>query len=112
MAYLFPRQCDSILSMSSLDSQSTNAEVWSSYDDSASYEEDQSIGKCRAFITAANILLRRRPSLSTVDGNTQAFDPKPIQDALKVARAWIAANDTRRSSRPSAVSWDTSRVRG
>lgn len=100
--------------MSSLDSQSTNAEVWSSYDDNASYEEDQSAPKCRAFITAATILLRRRPSESIVDGNKQAFDSDVIENALERARSWAAANDTRtvRASRPAAVHWDISRVRG
>lgn len=100
--------------MSSLDSQSTNAEVWSSYDDNASYEEDLSIVKCRAFVTAANILLRRRPSKSSVDGNEQEFDAKVIENALIRARAWAAANETRtpRASRPSSIAWDLSGIRG
>ncbi len=100
--------------MSSLDSQSTNAEVWSSYDDNASYEEDQNIAKCRAFITAATILLRRRPSESIVDGNKQAFDASVIESALERARSWAAANDDRtvRASRPSSMLWDLSRMRG
>lgn len=100
--------------MSSLDSQSTNAEVWSSYDDNASYEEDQSIIKCRAFVTAANILLRRRPTSSSIAGNEQVFDAKVVENALIRARTWAAANETRnpRASRPSSVLWDLSGIRG
>lgn len=100
--------------MSDLNSQSTNEEVWESYDDNVSYEEDQSVTKCRAFITAANILLRRRPDRTVIGGTDIQFNAKAISDQLAFARHWVAnnaANGTRQS-RPSVVHWDISNPRG
>lgn len=47
--------------MSTLDSDSTDTEVWAAYDDNASYLEDASVVKARAFITACTFLMRRLP---------------------------------------------------
>ncbi len=102
--------------MSSLNADSTNEEVWDSYDDNSSFEEDSSVAKARAFITAANILLRRRPLRSVVGSTDMQFDAKSVQDQLAYARQYVANNATSstgtRPSRPAVVSWDLSRLRG
>lgn len=48
--------------MPSLTSASTLAQVEASYDDNASYAEDASVAKAKAFVTACRILLRRLPA--------------------------------------------------
>lgn len=100
--------------MSTLNAESTNEEVWESYDDNASFEEDSSPAKARAFITASNILLRRRPARSVVGGTDIQFDAKAVIDQLAYCRTWLANNATSGTlpSRPSVVHWDMSRVRG
>ena len=101
--------------MSDLNAQSTNEEVWESYDDNVSYEEDSSASKCRAFITAANILLRRRPARSVVGGADIQFDSKAVSDQLAYARSWLANNPGTSAalpSRPAVIHWNLSNVRG
>lgn len=78
--------------MSTLSSTSTDAEVWASYDDNASFEEDGSATKAAAFVTACRILLRRRPVSTSVDGTTVAFDPGAISDEMMRAQKWLASN--------------------
>ena len=77
--------------MSDLSSSSTLAEVQAAYDDNASYEEDSSIAKARAFVTACRLLLRRVPSLMR-DGEKHEIqvDLKNIQAEMQRAQRWIA----------------------
>jgi hypothetical protein len=79
--------------MSSLSSTSTDAQVWASYDDNASYAEDVSVAKAKAFTTAVRILLRRLPAESgTREGNVR-FDLVTLRAELQEARDWLTAND-------------------
>jgi len=78
--------------MSSLSSASTDAEVWSAYDDNASFEEDASPAKAAAFITACRILLRRRPQGMTIEGRQVNFEAGTISAELARARTWLALN--------------------
>jgi len=76
---------------STLTSSSTDAEVWASYDDNASYEEDESRTKAAAFITACRILMRRRPKRLAFDGKGEGeFDEVAIREEVKQARSWLA----------------------
>lgn len=78
--------------MATLSSSSTDQQVWDSYDDNASYEEDGSTSKAAAFITACRILLRRRPRRARSDGEEIEFDANAISQELEQARAWKATN--------------------
>lgn len=78
--------------MSTLSGSSTDAEVWQSYDDNASFEEDGSATKAAAFVTACRILLRRRPNAMAVDGESVAFDGALIARDMERARNWLASN--------------------
>lgn len=81
-----------------LSSTSTLAEVQAAYDDNCSYDLDGSAEKCRQFIQAARILLRRRAE-ETANGTSRTRDDyHKIQGELKKAEAWWAANDTTSSS--------------
>ena len=80
--------------MSTLSSASTDAAVWSAYDDNASFEEDASPAKAAAFITACKILLRRRPQGMNVDGRSVNFEPGTITAEMKRARQWLAVNQS------------------
>jgi hypothetical protein len=76
--------------MSTLTSASTDAQVWAAYDDNASYEEDGSASKCKAFITACRLILRRRPQSFGRSEQSGTFER--ITDELTTARQWLAAN--------------------
>lgn len=76
--------------MSTLTSASTDAQVWAAYDDSASYEEDADAAKCKAFITACRIILRRRPQTFGRAEHSGTFER--VTDEMTAARQWLAAN--------------------
>ena len=78
--------------MSTLSSASTDQQIWDSYDDSASYEEDSSTSKCQSFITACIILLRRRPQRISTNGFAVDFEATVVQEELKRAREWRSMN--------------------
>jgi len=76
-----------------LSSASTDAQVWAAYDDNASYQEDASVTKCKAFITACVIILRRNPRrIGTREEDTE-LNADGIRDELRAARDWLEAND-------------------
>jgi hypothetical protein len=95
--------------MSTLTATSTDAEVWASYDDNASYEEDRSRTKCAAFITACRILLRRRPSRASQRGQEVEFDPKSISDELTAAQRWLNLHPDASQSRTRFASFESFR---
>lgn len=74
----------------SLTSTATDAEIWASYDDNASYEEDSSRTKALAFVTACRILVRRLPMSATRDG--QSISRESLREESEQARKWLAAN--------------------
>lgn len=75
----------------SLNSSSTDAQVWAAFDDNASFEEDGSTLKAQAFVTACRILLRRTPRRFLVDGVSAEFNSDLIQAELDRARRFLAA---------------------
>jgi hypothetical protein len=82
--------------MSTLSGASTLAQVKAAYDDNASYEEDASAAKCRAFVTAGRILLRRVPKRAVHGGRGAGeeieIDPVVLRDEVTEARRWLARN--------------------
>lgn len=95
--------------MATLSSSSTDQQVWDEYDNTAGWEEDSSSSLAKRFITACRILLRRRPTNYTSDGQTVAFDDKAIRDDMDRARKFLDANDS--SSGGSVRYLDTSGIR-
>jgi hypothetical protein len=89
------RMCQSE-DMSTLSGTSTDAEVWDSYDDNASYEEDGSTTKAKAFITACRILRRRRPSSLTREGRSASYES--LAQDIKEAQAWLESATAAASS--------------
>ncbi len=84
--------------MATVDSSSTDAQVEAAYDDNSSYQEDDSVTKARAFITAARILLRRYFSSDTEDNTSRSRRIESIENELERARKWLELNDSTRSS--------------
>jgi hypothetical protein len=81
--------------MSTLSSTSTRAEVLAAYADNASYEEDASIAKAQAFITAVRILLSPKHLVQRVaHGGRSAeeveLDLALLREELKAAQGWLA----------------------
>ena len=80
--------------MSTLTSSSTLAEIQAAYIDNASYAEDGSVAKARAFITACRILLLRLPKRARHGGGGEEIelDPESIRSELKAAQRYVSTN--------------------
>ncbi len=79
--------------MSTLTSSSTLAQIKAAYDDNASYYEDGSVTKAKAFITACRFLLRRIPASASESGQNRVdFDMGLIQKEMADAMEFVAAN--------------------
>jgi hypothetical protein len=79
--------------MSTLSSASTLDQVRNSYADNASYAEDESQAKARAFITACRILLLKLPKRAAHGrGNEVELDPRLIAEEMRRAQAWLASS--------------------
>ncbi|QDU82669.1 hypothetical protein Pla110_44300 [Polystyrenella longa] len=80
--------------MSTLTSASTYAEVIAAYKDNASYAEDNSVTKARAFITACRFLLLMMPGRSA-KGRQQEIEFTQNLQAIKAeqkqASNWMQA---------------------
>ena len=87
-----------------LNGLSTDEEVFAAYDDNASYLEEDSVAKGRAFQTACIILIRRIPTTVQENNSMAQFDPKLIANQLEEVRDWLASNDTARSGSSSRLS--------
>ena len=96
--------------MSSLTSSSTLAEVEAAYDDNASYAEDGSVAKAKAFVTACRILLRRYPAEAGTRESHVRLSPEELRRSVAEAQAWLRANDmTTSAGRVTRVSFENSR---
>jgi hypothetical protein len=91
---------------------STDQEVWKAYDDNASYVEDNSTVKARAFITAVRILLRRTPSGLLKGSNSLSFNVEVLQKQLQDAQVWLEARDAAYEPGPVVTRPDFRRFRG
>lgn len=80
--------------MSTLTSSSTLAQIKAAYVDNASYAEDNSPAKARAFITACRILLLKLPRSAEGPGGGERveLEPRIIQDEANRAHRWLALN--------------------
>ena len=91
--------------MSSLSSTSTLAEVKAAYADNASYLEDGSAAKARAFITACRLLLLMLPKRAVKGGRTsgEEIELDPSQLAGQIAEAQRFLTECNLSAAPPKV---------
>lgn len=90
--------------MSSLSSSSTYEEVKASYYDNASYEEDVSVVKAAAFITACRFLLQQDPKKTGWrEGSSLEWDPEALQREITEAKTWKAAQSVVTSGGPGSI---------
>lgn len=92
--------------MSDLNGSSTTAAVQAAYDANASYAEDNSITKAKAFITACRILLRRTASNMVKGSNQVSLNVPVLQRELEKAQEWFEARDPDANIRPVATRVD------
>lgn len=79
--------------MSTLSSVSTLDQIRDAYADNASYAEDSSVAKARAFVTTCRILLLKLPKRAAHGrGNEVELDPRLIADEMRRAQAWLASS--------------------
>ena len=77
--------------MSSLSSSSTLAQVKAAYADNASYDEDGSVSKAKAFVTACRILLLKMPSVAEQLGHARVEqEMSEIRRQLEAAQSYVA----------------------
>lgn len=80
--------------MSSLTSSSTRTQVLAAYADNASYEEDASIAKAKAFVTAVRLLLSPAMSVKRSAhggrGEEVELDLEVLRQELQDARWWLS----------------------
>jgi len=98
--------------MSTLNGSSTLAQVETSYDDNASYLEDNSTDKAAALITAGRILLRRLPSSSAKGSNALTFRLDLIRQEMMQATEYLLAHDPDRLPGPVVTSPSFAHSRG
>ena len=79
--------------MSTLNSASTLVQIEASYADNASYAEDKSVTKCRAFITACALLLLKYPKRTGTPQADLETSIELIQKEKQRAEAWLEAHD-------------------
>lgn len=77
--------------MSTLTSSSTYAEIVASYKDNASWYEDGSVAKAKAFVTACEFLLLDMPDTMTAAGSV-GFGRNEFERRLNAAKAFVSAN--------------------
>ncbi len=75
--------------MSTITSTSTLGQVQASYVDNASYAEDSSVAKCKAFITACRVLILRLPAQTGTREAQLQLNPDLIQKEMKAAQEWL-----------------------
>jgi hypothetical protein len=78
--------------LSTLTSASTDAQVRAAYDNNASYEEDGSVAKAKAFITACRILVHRLPKRIQKSQDIVDLTVTEVQAELKAARQFVASS--------------------
>ena len=86
-----------------LSSASTFDEIRDSYKDNATYVEDGSVTKAKAFVTACIMLLLELPKQASTRESSLALSPELIKDQMDSANRWLAANDTSADSASSTV---------
>ena len=99
--------------MSTLDSSSTITEVYASYDDNASWEEDGSSTKAAAFITACRFLLRYAEEASRGGAGTnvsQKFNYDTIRAEMNEAKKYVAEQAAGGTSNPNVLHPDWTRL--
>ena len=64
-----------------------------SYVDNASYAEDGSVAKAKAFVTACRILLLKLPAEAGTRESHVRLNPAEISREKHDAEAWVQAND-------------------
>lgn len=84
--------------MATITASSTLKQIRQEYVANASYEEDASESKCKAFITAARALLPMLPVTATGFGGDAMvqFSVTSVQAALEQAKMWLNSRATGR----------------
>lgn len=69
------------------------ADLETALETNADFEETGSVSKAKAFITAANRWLIRRPESASNQSSSMQIGKQFVADLLKRAHAYVAAND-------------------
>lgn len=97
--------------MAEVSSSSTLAQVQASYQDNASYAEDNSVTKAKRFVTACRILIQRQPSNVVKGSNQVSLNLQLLHEELKAAQKWLEARDVDSNAGPLVTRPDFRRFR-
>lgn len=95
--------------MSTLTSDSTDAEVQAAYDDNSGYDVDGSVSACRIFIQACRILYRRLAARASVGQHETQLNNLIEQE--KNAKKWLQAKSAVTAGGSGYIGVDLSRFR-
>ena len=73
-----------------LNSSSTLDQVIDAYSDNASYAEDNSVAKAKAFVTACNILILKLPAEQTNGESTTKISTAELRRLKDEAQKWLS----------------------
>ena len=84
--------------VSTITSTSTIADIEAAYLTNLSYEEDASVSKGKAFVSACRAILAIRPEEAVKGGGGKSgsslrFNVAAVQAQLEACQRWLAAND-------------------
>lgn len=74
----------------SLDAKSTLDEIRAAYANNASYHEDRSGAKARAFITACRLLIQAQPAAVSKGGDSLNLDLRLLADQILEAQRFLS----------------------
>lgn len=77
----------------SLDSKSTLDDVRAAYADNASYSEDGSVAKARAFVTACRLLIQMQPAAASKGGDSLSLDLRLLSEQIADAQRFISQSN-------------------
>lgn len=77
--------------MSTLSATSSLDDIKAAYLDNASYAEDDSVPKAKAFVTACRFLVLLTPTRSAASGSSVDLDVGLIKQEMDAASAWLEA---------------------
>jgi hypothetical protein len=90
--------------MATISSSSTRQQVLDAIVDNASYLEDESIAKCKSYITALRVWLRRWAFEESRTGTQQLrYNTANAEQDLRDATRWLQARNTNSATNPGSV---------
>lgn len=84
--------------MGTITAASTEADIVACYLDNATYFEDNSVAKARAFVSACTALIAGGVRVAEKDGERLEFEPRILQELITNAQRFISVRTAPKAS--------------